>query len=175
MVIQQSNDTYVKLEFSPVEGGFIGKAQYTSLNLSEDDPSLNTWKVSGDLEGAVEGSNVHFTIHWSPDLALHVYNATGVYTGTIGPQGRLTGTSQDAAHPESTATWWGSEVLRCRPAAAPPAVPPRPTVALGRVKPAPGSAPSAPLSICDAARSARARNSPAAPGLERQCAAQTPK
>lgn len=46
-----------------------------------------------------------------------------------------------------------------------------PPVALGRVQSAPGSNPSPP--ICDAARSARARNSPAAPGLERQCAAQT--
>ena len=181
MFIQQSNNTRVGLKFSPVEAGFIGEAQYTSLNLSEDDPGLNTWQVSGVLEGAVEGSNVHFTIHWSRDLALHVDNTTGVYTGTIGPQGRLTGTSQDAVHPESTATWWGSEVLTCHVAAA-PAPPARPPVALGRVKPVvppvalgrvqvlPGAAP---VSICDAARSARARNSPAAPGLERQCAAQT--
>jgi hypothetical protein len=40
--------------------------------------------------------------------------------------------------------------------------------ALGRVK-MPGAAAAKPLSICEAARSARARNSPAAPGLERQC------
>lgn len=45
----------------------------------------------------------------------------------------------------------------------------KPPVALGRVK-LTGLASPAP-SICEAARSARARNSPAAPGLERQCAA----
>jgi len=49
------------------------------------------------------------------------------------------------------------------------AVQPAPTVALGRV---PSTTPSDPsLTICDHARSARARNSPAAPGLERQCTA----
>jgi len=44
---------------------------------------------------------------------------------------------------------------------------PSPQLGFGRV------APSA-SQICAAARSARERNSPAAPGLERQCAAQTP-
>jgi len=43
--------------------------------------------------------------------------------------------------------------------------------ALGRVKLPPGTPAAAPVSICDAAKSARARNSPAAPGLERQCSA----
>ncbi len=50
------------------------------------------------------------------------------------------------------------------------ASPSTPTLALGRVK-TDGAASTAPLSLCDAARSARARNSPAAPGLERQCTA----
>ncbi len=49
-----------------------------------------------------------------------------------------------------------------------------PPLALGRVQSTEmaidGSA-EAPKSLCDAARSARARNSPAAPGLERQCLA----
>lgn len=42
--------------------------------------------------------------------------------------------------------------------------------ALGRVKlPPTGAPPATPISICDSARGARARNSPAAPGLEAQC------
>lgn len=44
--------------------------------------------------------------------------------------------------------------------------------AVGRVKLAPGTAAAPPRPICDAAREARARNSPAAPGLEAQCLAQ---
>lgn len=45
-----------------------------------------------------------------------------------------------------------------------------PYVALGRVQTTP-SASDAQVSICERARDARARNSPAAPGLERQCEA----
>jgi hypothetical protein len=59
----------------------------------------------------------------------------------------------------------------------------RPTLALGRVVPsakppvalgraAPSVNPASGMTICEAAKSARARNSPAAPSLERQCAAQ---
>ena len=43
-----------------------------------------------------------------------------------------------------------------------------PAMALGRVKTG-NDAPAPKMSICDAAKSARARNSPAAPGLEKQC------
>ncbi len=45
--------------------------------------------------------------------------------------------------------------------------------ALGRIETG-TPAPATPSTICAAAKSARARNSPAAPGLERQCAAQSP-
>jgi hypothetical protein len=56
-------------------------------------------------------------------------------------------------------------------AAPAPAVPPVPAKTLGRRPPA---TPSHPRSICEAARDARARNSPAAPDLEAQCRAATP-
>jgi hypothetical protein len=46
--------------------------------------------------------------------------------------------------------------------------------AQGRVKLAPGATALPPMSICAAAKQARDRNSPAAPGLEAQCAAQAP-
>ena len=46
-----------------------------------------------------------------------------------------------------------------------------PAMALGRVEVEAGG-PASQMSICEAAKSARARKSPAAPGLERQCAAQ---
>lgn len=52
------------------------------------------------------------------------------------------------------------------------AAPPETRVrAQGRVRGDPGAARREPLSICAAARGARARNSPAAPGLEAQCRA----
>jgi hypothetical protein len=48
----------------------------------------------------------------------------------------------------------------------------RPYRALGRVQPREGEPQTPQLSICETARNARARGSPAAPGLERQCRAQ---
>jgi hypothetical protein len=57
-----------------------------------------------------------------------------------------------------------------------PVRPPTPIKAQGRVRldGQTGTTPLPPLSICAAARAARDRNSPAAPGLEAQCAAQAP-
>ena len=46
-----------------------------------------------------------------------------------------------------------------------------PPIALGRVQPSRQTKTDAPRPICDGAREARARNSPAAPGLEAQCVA----
>lgn len=54
---------------------------------------------------------------------------------------------------------------------APPRLP-VPPIGLGRVKSPPGTTPTPPRSICDSAANARARNSPAAAGLEAQCRAQ---
>ena len=166
--IQQSNETQVSVELTPGEGGFSGKADNHYYSASMEMAS----DVYGDLEGSVQGTNVQFTIHWGQDIFRHVSNATGVYIGTIGPQGRVTGSSYDEVNPESRATWFFTEVLQCRSAAA--ASPPNPTVGFGRVQPLPGTAPGPMPTICQAARSARARGSPAAPGLERQCAAQSP-
>ena len=59
--------------------------------------------------------------------------------------------------------------LRCTAAAtAPPVAEAPPAKAVGKVK---GGTPA--LSVCEAAKTARARNSPAAPGLEAQCRAAT--
>src|SRR5260221_5230737 len=48
-------------------------------------------------------------------------------------------------------------------------LPPPPVRPAGRVTLAPGTTPTPPQAICDRARRARARNSPAAPGLEESC------
>ena len=170
MTIQQTNETSIGLELSPVEGGFAGKA----VNIYYSERMDSTGQVVGSVEGQVGGSKVQFTVHWGQDIYRHVPNATGIYTGTVGPQGRMTGFTYDALNPDTKADWYGTEVLTCHAAAAPAPAPASP-VALGRVKPVNGSEPAPRPTICEAARSARARNSPAAPSLERQCAAAVPK
>jgi hypothetical protein len=169
--IAQSNDTEVYVDTTAAEGGFAGKAKYGHWDKDE----VVYMDAMGDLDGTLRGGNIQFTIRWH-SFSTAVGNSTGVYTGTVSPQGRVTGTTYDAIHPGTTAEWWISDVLKCHadaPAAAP--MPVRPPVALGRVKGSGGLSDSPMPTVCEAARSARARNSPAAPGLERQCAAQTPK
>jgi hypothetical protein len=148
------------------------------------------------VEGALDGKTVSFKVHWGGDAHGWVQNSEGAYSGTVGPQGRAEGRTYDTFHPNSAASWYTKQVLLCRVGAAPPALaqppialgrvkpnkgldqggsePPRAPVALGRVRPSAGTGQSAPLPICEAAASARARNSPAAASLERQCAAQPP-
>lgn len=168
LYITQSNDTSVSVKLTQGEGGFTGTAHAQHF---QDEGFVDN--ASGVVDGSLVGSNVNFTVNWSL-VARGVGSSTGVYTGTVGPQGRMSGAAYDELHPDTKATWFVHEVLQCSSAATAAPSPSRPTVQLGRVQPFPGTAPGPVRSICDMARSARARGSPAAPGLERQCAAQTP-
>lgn len=167
--IEQSNVTDVPVVLTSGEGGSSGKA----TNLYYSERMETTSSVSGVIDGSVQGSNVQFTIHWGRDIYRHVPSATGIYTGTVGPQGRVTGTGYDEVNPDTKASWFVDEVLQCRSAPVASSASP-PTMRLGRVTPIEGGTPGPVPTICQAARSARARGSPAAPGLERQCAALTP-
>jgi len=184
MLIHQSNNTRVTMQSTPAEGGFVGTAQAYKIVVHDGIRVA----MDGPLEGRLVGSDLQFTVHWRvnryDESSLH---STGVYTGTVGPQGRVTGSGYDAEHRETKATWWAEEVLQCRDGAAPTqteqiVTPLRPPpVPLGRKQPIPRSPDPferkgipmsvilAPPPICKSAQSARARNSPAAPGLERQC------
>lgn len=120
--------------------------------------------ASGPVVGTVVGNAFEATIYWN--------NASvGVYTGQIGPQGLLVGRAYDKTDPGAIADFHSDKPFDCLARVQSPpgvgSVPARPTLALGRVQ---SNAPSStPPSICDAAQSARARNSPAAPTLERRC------
>jgi len=128
--------------------------------------------VTGPAVGSIKGNVLELTIYWNDD-------AVGFYTGEIGSQGLIVGTTYDKNDPFGNAqaivarpdvTWHSSRVANCPEAASVLPASSKPTVALGRVQSSAGLAPA--TTICDAAKSAHARNSPAAPGLERQCAAQ---
>lgn len=128
--------------------------------------------VIGPAVGSIHGDAFELTVYWNNDTV-------GFYTGQIGPQGLIVGTTYDKNAPfrnsplggsRPDTAWHSDRVADCRSgASAPPPANSKPSVALGRVKST--GAPTPTVSICEAARSARARNSPAAPGLARQCAA----
>lgn len=97
----------------------------------------------GVVNGRVAGNRIDFTARWD-------VGSVGVYSGVVSELGRVSGETYDQDHPEKRASWTSDGRASCLMA-----------------NPAPPVAP--PLSLCDAARSARARNSPAAPSLEAQC------
>ena len=168
--LTQSNnsDNATRLQLEQAGTQFKGTASYSYVH--EDKvlpfgPSRNNHRrATGPIVGTVVGNAFEATVYWSN-------NSVGVYTGQIGPQGLLVGRTYDKTDPAATADFHSDKPLVCltRVPSAPGlgAAAAKPPVALGRVQ---GESPSpSRTSICDAARSARARNSPAAPGLERQC------
>lgn len=146
--------------------------------------TYNTFPARGDdyvetdasVDGTINGDTVEFTAYWSN-------NTIGVYSGKIGPQGRIQGTTYDKLHPETKANWYSGRTVKCldgdtsaeniSPSTTTPHTDAQPPpVVLGRVH---VSTPSAPermgneSMICAQARSARARNSPIASDLETKC------
>jgi len=131
---------------------------------------------AGPVDGTIRGDAIEFTVHWpARSTGAGINYRIGKYSGLIGPTGRMEGTTYDAAHSDSRASWYSVQRFGCLAAAAappPPKVPPpaAPVIALGRVRAR--TAPTGPArTLCESAADARARNSPAASGLERQCAA----
>ncbi len=166
-VLIQTNNTAVSLNLEPSANGFAGQASFG--HWVKDDFFLcnigscagDVVNISGPAVGKINGNSFELTVYWSD-------NAIGVYNGQVGPQGLIVGTTFDKNNPQSTAQWHSNRVAACSANAAPPA---RSGLALGRV-PHIGPA-SPPVSLCDAAKSARARNSPTAPALEKRCAEQS--
>jgi len=139
-----------------------GSARYYSLGESR--------LVHGSVDGTINGDSLEINAYWN--------NGTiGVYTAKIGSQGRIQGTGYDRMHPQTMATWYSDRTAKCLtgaggvspPSVTPPVVDTGPPIkAGGRVK---TGTPGPALSVCESAWKARARNSPAAPGLEAKCAA----
>ncbi len=68
------------------------------------------------LSGNIEGEDFYVTIYWKS--ASGGPGPSGVYRGKVGSSGRLDGTTYDAAHPGSKATWFSSRAMTCADATA---------------------------------------------------------
>lgn len=160
----QSNQTAASVTLEPAGDGYAG---YASFGYWKDD---DFWGCSiaacgrdyivtqGPAVGTLKGKDFELTIYWSD-------NSIGVYTGQVGPQGLIVGSAYDKNHPATAAQWHSDRVAKCLVAAPAPAA----SVGFGRIQVPAGTPAAKPRTLCEAAASARARNSPAAPGLERQC------
>ena len=160
----QSNDTAVNITLAPAANGYTGQAWFgrwekddfwgcSIAACGEDYVSF-----SGPGVGTLNGNTFELKVYWSD-------NKIGVYSGQIGPQGLIVGTTFDQNDPRTSAQWHSDRVAKCLSTA--PVAPAKPTMVLGRVQST--TPPDPNKTMCDYAKSARERNSPAAPALERRC------
>ena len=70
--------------------------------------------VTASVDGYIQGDNFEVTAYWNNDTA-------GVYSGRIGGQGRIEGSTYDKRHPDAMARWHSEPTLSCGPPVAAPA------------------------------------------------------
>ncbi len=161
-----------------IQNGQGGQRVY--LQLKQEGSNFHGWAqyqttkktVIGNLSGNITGDAFHARVLWT----FSGQSSIGQYSGKIRPrEGGTVGNTMNGDIFEGSTydeyvnppklQYWNAYHFTCQ-LDSPPAQ--KPAIALGRVQ---GTPSAAQTPICDAARSAKARNSPAAPGLERQCLA----
>lgn len=150
----EGDDTQPVFSLEQTGSELRGSARFHRAARGEGDRDHNA-----SVDGTISNATIELTAYWDD-------GSIGVYTGAINPIGRAEGDAYDRLNPRNRAHWYSERRFNCMVAAPVP----KATVHLGRVSPR--TAPTPGMSICDAAKSARARNSPAAPSLERRCVAE---
>ena len=174
----QTNETTPTFTLKMTETGLQGDASYGYTHKGQcifycgDDYYI----VAGSVDGTVKGNDFDLTAYWNN-------GTTGIYTGRISATGRIEGSGYDKLHPQTTANWYAIPVAKCLVGTAAtggigttssalttaPAPAPAPVRPVARVKLPDGTTLKPSGRICELAERARARNSPAAPGLEESC------
>ena len=166
--IVQSNDTVAQFTFQQQGTALRGSGHVSNYyegscigvgcdHYEKDDASV---------DGEIKGDSIQFTAYWNG-------GPQGTYEGKIDSHGRLKGTGYERQSPDSIVTWYSRGNAECTASADsalsteeanPPPVKPQKRIKLE------SSAPSTPVQeLCERARIARLRNSPAAPGLTQLC------
>ena len=96
----QSNGYVAKFNLQQTATGIQGEAR----TLTHE--GFHSAEQTGSVDGALHGDSFKVTVYWHT-------GAIGVYTGTIGPQGRIEGTTYDAALPGSMASWRSDRTAKC--------------------------------------------------------------
>ena len=107
----QTNDSSPTFSLQQTRTGLQGTANHSYTHKSECLAPLfncgdDVYHHSATVNGTVSGNSVEITAYWSN-------NTTGVYTGWIGPQGRVEGTAYDKQHPETKARWYSDRTAKC--------------------------------------------------------------
>jgi len=105
----QTNRYSPKFKLNQTGSDIHGTAEYKIL-----DYNLNGRPVTASVDGYIQGDNFEVTAYWNNDTA-------GVYSGRIGAQGRIEGSTYDKRHPDAMARWHSEPTLSCGPPVAAPA------------------------------------------------------
>ena len=83
-----------------------GKAEWWEY-LDKGDWTSDPKKHYGSLDGTVDGDRFSAQITWTSE------RAAAIYTGQIGPGGRIEGETHDRARPKDRIPWYSSSLLKC--------------------------------------------------------------
>lgn len=118
--IEQGNGITVYANFHQNGSSVTGTAAWTEIRRQ------NGEKVGvghdGGVQGSVNGGNFEVVITWNN-------GSTGVYSGQIAQDGRVSGVNYDRRTPGTRVAWHATQALRCADA-------PKKVVGLGKRKPA---------------------------------------
>jgi len=79
----------------------IDREQDNGFSILEAQASHSGGSVTGEGQGKVQGRDFHLRIGWDNGTA-------GVYNGTFGLDGSLTGVTFDELHPDNVTSWHSS-------------------------------------------------------------------
>jgi len=121
-----------------LQGGFTVRLESIDIvgqNLTGDATYLTKESMrgpngQGPIDGTITGESINFRAYWSS-------GAVGVYNGTIGPTGRVSGITYEESSPTKKMKWHSAERLTClESASATPSPPAKKSKVLGKKKPA---------------------------------------
>jgi hypothetical protein len=106
----QTNGYSPRFTLRQTETGIQGDAFYAVTAEPSGPPGFQTGNepltAKASVDGALNGDSFKVTAYWDD-------GTTGIYTGTIGPQGRIEGSTYDAQHPQSMANWHSDRTAKC--------------------------------------------------------------
>lgn len=107
--IAQTNGYLPKFTLTQRGAELQGKAEYTVVTPSCA-VTATCRPTRGSADGTITGNAFKLNVYWG--------NGTiGIYSGTVGAQGRIEGTTQDKMNPRSMASWYSKRTFSCAAAA----------------------------------------------------------
>lgn len=111
--LTQSNGQGVRVSLQQDGSTITGSAQWPQI--TKNSPVLGIGQRGDDIvlhdgsvDGVINGNRFEVQIYWSRGRG-----AIGVYTGEIGPQGRIEGRTYNRQNPSEQATWFSNATMRC--------------------------------------------------------------